>query len=114
MNHSILIIIIFCSSAFACDTAELKEGSSDCLKQKIAEFEHGDFGKEKGAKVLRYKFQGHYIYVFDSGQCCDMISPVYDEDCVEICGLGGIAGNMTCNGESFDKATDETLIWENK
>jgi len=65
--------------------------------------------------VFRYKFQDQFVYVFNPGNCgADMMSNVYDEDCFLICSLGGIAGNIMCNGENFtENATDETLIWEN-
>jgi hypothetical protein len=107
----LLLIITFTY----CQKVDFREETGDCLKHKIAEFENGDYACDKGATVYRYKFQGRFVYVFNPGPCgADMISPVYDENCLEICGLGGIVGNMMCNGESFDKATDETLIWEDK
>ena len=114
MKMNIISLFILLLSLTFCQKVDFREEPGDCLKQKIAEFQHGDYADSEDATIYRYKFQGHYVYVFDMGVCCDMISPVYNEECVEICGLGGIAGNIMCNGESFDKATDKTLIWENK
>jgi len=109
---SLLFLLVSCTF---CQKVDFREHESSCLQNKIVEFESGDYACDKGATVYRYKFQGHFVYVFNPGPCgADMISPVYDENCNEICGLGGIAGNTMCNGESFDKATDETLIWEDK
>jgi hypothetical protein len=111
-----MIIPFLLNIAFTyCQKVDFREETGNCLKQKITEFEKGDYACDQGATVYRYKFQGRFVYVFNPGPCgADMISPVYDEDCVEICGLGGIAGNITCNGDNFSSATDETLIWEDR
>jgi len=115
MKMNIISLFILLLSCTFCQKVDFREHDGSCLQNKIIEFESGGYACDKGATVYRYKFQGHFIYVFNPGLCgADMISPVYDEDCVEICGLGGIAGNTMCNGENFDKATDETLIWEDK
>ena len=87
----------------------------DCMNKKIIEYKHSKVPCETGKSIYRYTFQGKYVFVFNPGDCgADMMSEVFDEECTLICGLGGIAGNLTCNGENFwDGATDETLIWEN-
>ena len=86
-----------------------------CIDQKIEEFKTSNLPCETGKSIYRYKFQDELVYVFGPGNCgADMMSDVYDEECNLICGLGGIAGNITCNGANFHEgATDETLIWKN-
>ncbi|MDZ7604729.1 MAG: hypothetical protein U5K79_03875 [Cyclobacteriaceae bacterium] len=109
---SLLLVLVSCTY---CQKVDFREEATDCLQAKITAFEQGDYACDKGATVYRYKFQGQFVYVFNPGPCgADMISPVYDANCVEICGLGGFAGNMMCNGTNFSTATDETLIWEDK
>ena len=119
-NGLIMKAIIIITSAITllltdCQRIELKEDSSNCIEQKIREFENNTSLCESGKSVYRYKFQDEFVYVFNPGDCgADMMSEVYDDTCNRICGLGGIAGNMICNGENFwQKATDEKLIWEN-
>ncbi len=98
-----------------CQKTELNKDTPECIKQKISEYKNSSAACETGKSVYRYSFQGKDVYVFNPGDCgADMMSAVFGSDCNSICGLGGIAGNMMCNGENFYKnATDETLIWEN-
>ena len=110
---SILSIIIF--SISACDKVELKEEVPGCMEKKINDYKSRNHPCSSGKSVYRYKLQGEYVYVFNPGNCgADMMSDVLDEACNSICGLGGIAGNIICNGDDFGKtATEETLIWQN-
>ena len=86
-----------------------------CIAQKIESYKTSELPCQSGKSIYQYKFQGAYVYVFNPGDCgADMMSDVYDQECNLICGLGGIAGNLTCNNDNFwEKATEETLIWEN-
>lgn len=115
MKKMNFLIIVIGLMVVSCQPVELKEEPSDCLGLKIIEFENNTSLCESGKSLYRYKFQDDLVYVFNPGDCgSDMMSEVFDEDCNRICGLGGIAGNLMCNGENFwDEATDETLIWEN-
>ena len=99
----------------SCEKIDLQEETSNCIERKIIEFKADESNCKTGKKVHRYVFQDEYVYVFSPGSCgADMMANVYNEDCVLICSLGGIAGNTTCNEEEFStNATDETLIWEN-
>ncbi len=113
-----IFIILFTALLFSiisCQKVELKEDTPACIQQKIIEFENDVNFCETGKSVYRFKFQDQFVYVFNPGNCgADMMSDVYDQECNSICHLGGIAGNIMCNGENFsEKATDETLIWEN-
>jgi len=110
-----IIVVILILLMTHCQHVELNEDSPNCLEKKIVEFKNNKSLCESGKSIYRYSFQDHYVYVFNPGNCgADMMSDVYDEACNRICGLGGIAGNLMCNGENFwDQASDETLIWEN-
>jgi hypothetical protein len=56
-----------------------------------------------GASVSQYLFQGDYVYVFDPGNCgADLMAVVYNSECSQIGGLGGIAGNNIINGTQFN------------
>ena len=112
------ISIFIASVAFlvtCCQKTVLNEETPDCINHKIIEFKNSSSSCETGKSVYRYVFQGTYVYVFNPGNCgADMMATVYDQECNVLCGLGGIAGNIMCNGEDFGKnATGETLIWEN-
>ena len=109
----VTILVIF---VIACQKNDANpEGEFDCIEKKIAAYKTSNIPCESGKSIYRYKFQGQYVYVFHPGNCgADMMSMIYDSECNEICGLGGIAGNAICNGENFgENATEETLIWEN-
>ena len=111
LNIFIASLLLFFLS---CQKLELSEEVPKCISQKIQEYKHSTLSCSTGKTVYRYKFQGEFVYVFNPGNCgADMMSTVYDQECNILCGLGGIAGNITCKGEDFGKnATDETLIWE--
>ena len=105
-----LIILHFIS----CDKVEIKTSAPLCIDEKINSWKKSDLPCESGKSVFRYKFNDRFVYVFDPGDCgADMMADVYDEECNRICGLGGIAGNLMCEGVNFwEVATDETKIWE--
>jgi hypothetical protein len=111
---SLFFVLLFTLSN--CQKNELPSNErSNCLDRKIIEYKNSDLPCETGKSIYRYTFQGKYVYVFNPGNCgADMMSDVYNENCDQICGLGGIAGNLMCNGENFwNEAIDETLIWKN-
>ena len=111
--QTLLFASIFLSAS--CEKNNLNpEGDSDCIKAKVEAFKASSNPCESGKSIYRYQFQGSHVYVFNPGNCgADMMSDVYDEECNVICGLGGIAGNTSCNNEEFSSnATDELLIWE--
>ena len=107
------LILILC--IVGCEKLNLKEDVPKCIEDKIREFRKSALSCDSDSQVIRYNFQGINVYVFDPGNCgADMSAPVYDDQCNTICTLGGLGGNVICNGERFDeKATDATLIWEN-
>jgi hypothetical protein len=111
MNIIIAILILLISS---CQQPEIKEETPECIEQKIQENKNNQTSCESGKSVYRYLFNDRYVYFFNPGDCgADMMADVYDENCDRICGLGGIAGNLICEDVNFwEKASDETLIWE--
>lgn len=113
----IFTFLIMTCFSFGCHHAEDNDGEEqgNCMKAKISVFKQSPEACTGGASIYTYQFQGERVFVFNPGSCtADFFSNVYDEDCNLVCSLGGIAGNITCNGENFsDGATDEILIWKN-
>ena len=111
MNNIITILILLISS---CQQPEIKEETPECIGQKIQEYKYNQTSCESGKSVYRYILNHRYVFVFNPGDCgADMMADIYDENCVRLCGLGGITGNLICEDVKFwEKANDETLIWE--
>ncbi len=109
------LLIAFTISYIGCQKDDLQKDVPVCIQQKIEEFDESSISCDSGATVYKYQFQSQFVFVFNPGNCiADGASSVYDEECDLICNLGGLIGNITCNGENFsEKATDETLIWKN-
>lgn len=115
MNSYFISLMLFTLLSMSCQHIETQSDVPNCIKEKIQIFADGDPLCDKGASVTRYNFQGQYVYVFDPGNCiADGMAEVYDEQCKLICGLGGIAGFTTCNGEDFSQnATNPVVVWHN-
>lgn len=86
---------------------------SDCMEQKVAEYKSlprcGD-----NDRVVRYNSQIGYVYYFSYEDCCcDFSSPILDENCDEVCFLGGFAGLKDCFTDSEKlNLTDPVVIWQ--
>ena len=109
MKKSIYVyIIVSCSLFFAC---RKKEEIPQCIDDKVNEFKQ-IISCNQESNIKEYKFQSKRVFVFDPGNCgADMTSEVMDENCNSLGFLGGIAGNNTINGESFDQAKYVKTIW---
>ena len=95
-----------------CKKNEVKEEYPDCLNSIIDS--HKINACSSGASVKEYSFQNNLVFVFDPGICgADMQSIVYNNTCINIGALGGIAGNTTINGADFSMATYVKTIWQN-
>jgi hypothetical protein len=107
--------VLLLLSLFGCEKLDLKVDVPNCIEGKIREFKKSDLSCNSGAEVLRYDFQGSYVYVFQPGNCgADMPVKIYNSNCDLLCTLGGFEGRTYCNGESFDSsATNEVLVWQN-
>lgn len=76
-------------------------GTPGCIDDRIDLFMTNS-GTCKGASVIKYRFNGDIVYAFTQGQCiADGATSIVDEDCNDICLLGGIAGFTEC-GEGMD------------
>ena len=111
----ILGLLLLSCLFYCCHFEEIEQEHGDCMTAKISAFKLSPEACTDGASIYTYQFQGNLVYIFNPGSCtADFFSNVYDKDCNLVCSLGGIAGNITCNGEKFsDAATEETLIWKN-
>ena len=97
----------------SCEDLDLPEDTPECVEKRIKAFNRGE-ACDTGASVVRYNFQGSIIYIFNLGSCgADMTATVIDKDCNNICALGGIAGNIVCNGDTISEATNRAVIWNN-
>lgn len=95
----------------SCNKSRVDKDSPRCITHKVQDFKTSCC--DEGATMKEYSFQGKNVYVFDPGHCgADMGSIVSDEDCNTIGMLGGIAGNVTINGEDFSNANFQKTIWE--
>lgn len=105
---SILSFFLF---SIQCDKDDPKSEMPGCLKDKIAILAKEDCPSV--SRVLQYQFQGETVYVIYPKSCgADLTSEIVDQDCKTICYLGGIIGNVTCDGVIFeDLATGEKQVY---
>jgi len=86
---------------------------SDCMKQKVANYKSSPRCGDND-RVIRYSSQIGYVYFFSYEDCCcDYSSPILDENCEEICFLGGIAGLKDCFTDSLKlNLTNPMVVWQ--
>jgi hypothetical protein len=67
-----------------------------------------------GYSVLEYRLNNRSVFVFTSPYCVqDGAAQVVDETSSNICLLGGLAGDVTCEGIKFDSAAKYVrTIWQ--
>lgn len=105
-----LIFILLVLTTVSCRELDIPNNPPKCVTGKINAFK--DEACEKGANVKKYTFQEKTVYVFDPGTCgADMTSEVIDSECNNLGYLGGITGNTTINGESFENAEFVETTW---
>ena len=108
---NLLSLILLLGLFFLINSCD-KDLPTTCLDDLKKEFKSSDGGCS-GANIKSYTFNGRTVYAFEIGTCiADGQTKVYDEDCVEICALGGIAGIIECEGISFDEAVFIETLWE--
>ena len=111
MKKVFLVFFILAAACTAC--SDIDPDSPDCIKHRTRNF-RSEIYCEEGASVKEYLFQGQMVYVFNPGICqFDLTSGVMDEGCETLGYLGGYAGNIIINGESFSNAVYQRTIWEN-
>ncbi len=80
----------------------------DCIQKKIddAIAAYGNTPGNERFQISEYQYQGKNVFTISSG-IPDAGIPIYDENCIQICLIGGFITTSTlfCNGEIFfDKA----------
>lgn len=105
---AILSVMLF---SFQCEKDNQDSDIPKCLEDIITQLEKEDCPSV--GTVVQYTFQGKTVFVINPKTCgADLTSAVIDEECNTICQLGGIIGNITCEGVNFmDHATDEKQVY---
>lgn len=94
----------------SCRRDVLNDPIPQCMRSRIAQFASQDLCD--GSDIKLYSFQGRMVYVFNAQSCyADGASEVVSEDCEGLGILGGIAGNMTIQGEAFSNAEFIRVVW---
>jgi hypothetical protein len=83
----------------ACKKNVSRINAPSCIKNKIEAVQQSSTSYT--TQVDEYTFKNMKVYVFREDGIADGMSPVYDENCNQVCELGGITGNITCMGENF-------------
>lgn len=118
MKHFLLLLTLGTLGFAGCKKDEISlESGPTCISEKAQQFAQGNGCKTStltiGASVKEYRFQDRLVYVFDPGNCgADEASQVLDASCKTIGFLGGFGGNITVNGDSFEKAELKRTIWQ--
>ncbi|MDQ2718743.1 MAG: hypothetical protein M3Z26_03105 [Bacteroidota bacterium] len=82
-----------------------------CIKSTIDENKNNSNWKIE--EVDEYEFQNKLVYVFVPVPQPDVQTEIKNSVCTMVCALGGIAGIMKCNGESFySVAVLKRVIWK--
>lgn len=85
--------------------------TNPCLGSQIRAFKKESLCDN--ASVQEFRFQQKLVYVFSNGHCgADLTGKVIDDECNTLGMLGGIAGNLMINGESFANASYTRTIWK--
>lgn len=101
-------ILTWCS----CNKLDIDKDAPDCIQFKIKNWEQ-DSTLCDSARVEEYTFQGGNVFLFNPGNCgADMLSDVFNTDCVKLGSLGGIMGNTKINNEEFSHAVLVGTTWE--
>ena len=102
-------------STTSCNKEKLPEDVPTCIEDKIKEYKNVSPNAScDKAYIKEYTFQGRTVYKGYAGDACvDGGQTIFDENCEQICFLGGLAGIRDCDGEVFNEtATFVKLIWE--
>lgn len=83
-----------------------------CLEEKIDDILSEEVWNPP-AKLYSYQYEGETVFYFPP-RCCDFFGEVFDAECNYICAPdGGITGSGDGDcPDFFQKATNETLLWE--
>ena len=106
-----LKIIMLAGTLLILGCSDIEEDVPQCIKDKIESLPEDDCPDG----MDEYMFNGKIVYIFtmEENRCADFGSMVYDEDCNELCFIGGIASLSECEGVDFyDNATLVRTIWK--
>lgn len=113
MRKHFIRSLFFYIALFGCNNEEIDTTIPRCISNLINEFENTALCDD--SKVDQYLFQNQIVYVFDHGSCgADMQVAVVDNNCNTIGALGGIAGNLEINNESFTNAVFIKTVYSKK
>ena len=112
MKKTVPFVMLISTVFFACHKKNIQSELPACVSKKIEEFKKT--ACKGSGNVCSYDFQSAKVYVFDKGICiADGGTQVVDENCNNICLLGGISGNMKCKGVLFEKeASNKKVVWK--
>lgn len=120
--EKIVVLLLFILALAGCTKdSGLPSGSGsasvsdvpEAIQQAIIQFDQQEDCPT--ANVKEYMFQAQRVYTFDPGICgADMTTRVATSNNGSLGYLGGIAGNLTVNGENFSSAVYVRTIWESQ
>lgn len=85
------------------DTADIPS----CIQSISDEFQID--ACEGSGDLTLWNFNGQEVYCFNYGTCIfDSAAEIYDEDCKQLCLIGGLIGNTLCLG--LEWSTNATLV----
>jgi hypothetical protein len=118
MNRiSFLLIIVLAAVACKKENVKVKDisGLSPNLTARVDDYiKNAQLHPCDGYSVLEYRLNNRSVFVFTSPYCVqDGAAQVVDETSSNICLLGGLAGDVTCEGIKFDSAAKFVrTIWQ--
>ena len=104
------IALLFAASMLLHGCSDIADEVPDCIIEVIEQEKVG--GCADG--MDEYLFEGQIVYIFTQSEpvCTDFGSQVYNEQCFELCFIGGIAGITHCNDvHFFQNAEFQRTVW---
>lgn len=113
----LLAILFLAITFFACsgDNDDMPSTEiSTCMNTEISTFQT-EWENCSGSSIKQFTFQEEMVFGFQIGSCLsDAQMIIKDNDCVELCALGGLLGEVNCNDvDFFATAVQDSVIWEN-
>lgn len=93
-----LFALLFAGLMISCNDDEETPECILTLSDEFATTACSGVGELSGDLTI-WRFDGEDVYCFNEGDCiADAQALIYDEDCFQICTLGGPDGNDVCRG----------------
>jgi hypothetical protein len=106
------LILIALFTTLSCRHKQEDSLISSCMETKIANFKAEEHNCGN-ASIYQYNSDIGAIYLFSIGNCPDAGASAFDNQCNDVCFLGGIAGIKDCvHGGDTLLLTGETVIWQ--